>query len=339
MIDMFTNHTAKPTMKIYIPRTPDADSLHLLRNHLDKGITVTTGEDIPDDFHVIVAGRPSDEQLQASSHLHTLLIPFAGLPAETSERMVNYPDVAIYNLHHNNITTGQMALALLLACARQLIPAHNQFRQHDWSSRYLPLEQIMLYQKTALILGYGSIGQYIAPVLTALGLDVIGIRRTQADPDNGIYTLDSLHDLLPKADVLMVTLPATDETTGLLGAHEFDLLPDKAIVVNVGRGAVIQQEAFYNALKSGKLHAGASDVWYDYPMGIQDPPFDEDITNHPPADMPFHELDNMIMSPHRGGAFGNADVERMRYARIAELMNRLARGESLPNRVDLSQGY
>jgi len=326
-------------MNIHITRNIDADSLKLLRTHLDEGITVTTDDDTPDDYHVLIAGRPTDEQLQASPNLHTLLIPFAGLPAETRERMAQYPDIAIYNLHHNNITTGEMALALLFACARQLIPAHNTFRQNDWSSRYLPLQQVILYQKTVLILGYGSIGQYIAPILKALGMNVLAIRRTNPDPGNGIYTMNSLHGLLPQANVLMVSLPATDETTGLLGDQEFELLPDNAIVVNVGRGGVIQQEAFYNALKSGKLHAGASDVWYHYPDGNLEPPFGDDIKDQPPADVPFHELDNMVMSPHRGGAFGNTDVERMRYSRIAELMNKLARGEALPNRVDLSQGY
>lgn len=326
-------------MKIYIPRIPDDDSLSLLRQHLDEGITVAVGDDIPDDYHVIIDGRPTDEQLQASPNVHTVIIPFAGLPTETRTLMANYPNIAVYNLHHNNITTGEMALALLFACARQLIPVHNEFRQNDWTSRYLPLPQVVLYQKTVVILGFGSIGQYLAPILRAMGMTVIGVRRTNPDPEQGIYTLDHLHEVLPKANVLLVALPATDETANLLGEQEFDLLPDKAIVVNVGRAAVIQQEAFYNALKSGKLHAGASDVWYHYPGGKPTPPFGGDITDCAPADVPFHELDNMVMSPHRGGAFGNEDVEQMRYTRIAELMNMLARGETLPNRVYLDKGY
>jgi phosphoglycerate dehydrogenase-like enzyme len=108
-----------------------------------------------------------------------------------------------------------------------------------------------LAQKTVLILGYGSIAKSISPALRAMGMNVLGVRRTAADPDQGIYTLDSLHELLPKAQVLLVTLPATDETSGLLGKDEFDLLPDGAIVVNVGRAQVIDQHAFYDTLKSG----------------------------------------------------------------------------------------
>ncbi len=326
------------SLNIYIPQSPPNSELMYLTNHLDDGILLNTGEDVPDDYHVLITGRPTKAQLDASGNLHTLVIPFAGLPAETRELMRDYPDVAVYNLHHNAVVTGEMALALLFACARLLVPADRKFRQHDWTSRYEPSPQVMLDKKTVLILGYGSIAKSISPVLKAMGMHVLGIRRSAAKSDEGIYTLDSLHELLPKAQVLLVTLPATDETAGLLKKDEFDLLPDGAIVVNVGRAQVINQHAFYDALKSGKLHAGASDVWYHYP----DAKRADSKTNTPPADAPFHELDNMIMSPHRAGAFGNTDVEQARYTSIAKLINRLGSGASdddLPNRVDLERGY
>ena len=325
-------------LNVYIPHTPPNSDLIFLTNHLDDGVLLHTGEDTPDDYHVLITGRPTKAQLDASGTLHTLLIPFAGLPAETRALMRGYPDVAVYNLHHNAIVTGEMALALLFACARLLVPADRKLRQHDWTSRYEPSPQVVLNQKTVLILGYGSIARSISPALKALGMNVLGIRRSAAETDRGIYSLESLHELLPQAQVLLVTLPATDETAGLIGKDEFDLLPDGAIVVNVGRASVIDQYAFHDALKSSKLHAGASDVWYHYP----DAKRANSKTNTPPADAPFHELDNMIMSPHRAGAFGNTDVEQARYASIAKLINMLERGASdddLPNRVDLERGY
>lgn len=326
-------------LNIYIPDAPTPEELARLTSQLDAGIHVAVGETLPDDFHVLIAGRPTADLLNASPNLHTLLIPFAGLPDVTRQIMRDYLQITVYNLHHNNIATAEMALALIFACARQLIPAHNTFRHNDWSTRYAPLPQVILHGKTTLILGYGSIGQHVAPVLKALGMRVLGIRRSQSDPDNGIYTMGSLHDLLPQANVLLCTLPATDETTGLIGAREFELLPDSAIVVNVGRGIVIDQQAFYEALKSRKLHAGASDVWYHYPNAEEFRKTSDGVTDLAPSDVPFGELDNMIMSPHRAGAFGNPDVERFRYNRIAELMNQLAKGEPLPNRVDLDRGY
>lgn len=326
------------SLNIYIPQTPPNSDLMYLTNHLDDGILLYVGEGAPDDYHVLITGRPTKAQLDASDDLHTLVIPFAGLPAETRELMRSYPDVAVYNLHHNAVATGEMALALLLACARMLVPADRKFRQHDWTSRYEPPPQVVLDKKTVLILGYGSIAKSISRVLKAMGMNVLGVRRSEAEPGQGIYTLESLHELLPQAQILLVTLPATDETADLLGKDEFDLLPDGAIVVNVGRASVIDQYAFFDALKSGKLHAGASDVWYHYP----DAKRADSKTNTPPADAPFHELDNMIMSPHRAGAFGNTDVEQARYASIAKLMNLLECGADtadLPNRVDLERGY
>lgn len=326
------------SLNVYIPQTPPNSDLMLLTNHLDDGILLYIGEDAPDDYHVLITGRPTKAQLDLSGNLHTLVIPFAGLPAGTRELMRGYPEITVYNLHHNAVATGEMALALLFACARLLVPADREFRQHDWTCRYAPSPQVVLAQKTVLILGYGSIAKSISPALKAMGMNVLGVRRTAADPDQGIYTLDSLHELLPKAQVLLVTLPATDETSGLLGKDEFDLLPDGAIVVNVGRAQVIDQHAFYDTLKSGKLHAGASDVWYHYPDATRA----DSNTNTPPADAPFHKLDNMIMSPHRAGAFGNTDVEQARYASIARLLNLLGSGASdhhLPTKVDLGRGY
>jgi phosphoglycerate dehydrogenase-like enzyme len=129
----------------------------------------------------------------------------------------------------------------------------------------------------------------------------------------------------------MCTLPLTDQTRGLIGEKEISLLPDHAILVNIGRGPVVDQGALYHALKDGKLHSAGIDVWYNYPP-------DEDArANTPPADYPFHELDNIVMSPHRGG--GAAEVEVLRMTHLAELLNAVARGGPVPNKVDLEAGY
>ncbi|MEA3337035.1 MAG: NAD(P)-dependent oxidoreductase [Chloroflexota bacterium] len=130
-----------------------------------------------------------------------------------------------------------------------------------------------------------------------------------------------------------ITPPLTDETKGLVGADELDLLPDGAILINVGRAAIVDEEAFYNAIVAGKLRAAGSDVWYNYPDSR------ESRTNTPPSRFPFNELDNMVMSPHRGAAFGSPYTERMRMLHLAQLFNAANRGETIPNRVDLARGY
>lgn len=323
------------SLSVHFGYMPDENAIACLEASLDDGISVSYGDTVPEKagYQILIAGRPSTELLEASPKLEKLLIPFAGLPVVTRERMANYPHIAIHNLHHNAPPTAEMALALLLATARNLIPADREFRQHDWTSRYQPYPQVLLRGKTALILGYGAVGSYLGDILRTMGMQVNGIRRRNHDGEKGIYPPDKLHDLLPSANILIVVLPGIPDTENMIGERELSLLPEGAIVVNIGRASVIEQWALYEVLKSGHLHGAASDVWYHYPSD------EASRKNTAPADFPFHELDNMLMSPHRGGAGGNDEIEILRMTAIAELLNLVAKGGDMPHRVDLSLGY
>lgn len=315
--------------------TPDEFALTHLNKQLDASIHITTGADAPENasYSILIAGRPSIALLDASPNLTRLLIPFAGLPSVTKERLQDYPHIAVHNLHHNAPPTAEMALALLMAAARRLIPSDRDFRQYDWTPRYQPYPSVILKGKTALILGYGAIGEYLGTILKAMGMRIIGVRRRHYDETKNIFPPEKLHDLLPQANVLIVALPDTAQTRGLIAASELALLPEQAIVINIGRANVIDQHALYDALRSGHLHGAASDVWYHYPT-------DEAARqNTAPADVPFHELDNMVMSPHRAGGGGNPEIELMRMDAIAVSLNALARGNAMPHWVDLSLGY
>ncbi|MBN1262487.1 MAG: hydroxyacid dehydrogenase, partial [Anaerolineae bacterium] len=176
----------------------------------------------------------------------------------------------------------------------------------------------------------------------ALGMRVLAVRRRlhPGDDPARIFPVTALHDLLPRADVLIIAVPHTDETTGLIGAAELALLPPKAILVNVARGPVVEQGALYRALREGRLHAAGLDVWYRYPSG-QDAGYGaaNARAHTPPADYPFHELDNVVMSPHRAGGLHTEAVERARMDDLAQLLNAAARGEPLPNPVGVERGY
>lgn len=317
----------------------DLDHLHAA---LDPGIVVTFGAPLPEParFDVLVAGRPTLAQLQASPNLAALVIPFAGLPEEIRDLLLAPANglgrVAVYNLHHNTAPTAEMALALLLAAARLIVPNDRALRRGDWRLRYDPPPVTLLRGKRVLILGYGAIGQQVGRVCQALDMQVLAVRRTQhapADAGVALYGPQALPDLLPQADVLMITLPLTEETRGLLGAAELAALPAGALLVNVGRGPVVEEGALYRALADGRLAAAGLDVWYNYPA-------DAAARAHTfPSAYPFHELDNVVLSPHVGGAFGAAGTERERMAHLARLLNALHRGEPAPNRVDLKLGY
>jgi phosphoglycerate dehydrogenase-like enzyme len=125
------------------------------------------------------------------------------------------------------------------------------------------------------------------------------------------------------ADAIINTLPLTDQTRGLIGKAELAAMRPDALILNVGRGAVIDEIALYNTLKARQIGGAIIDTWYVYPNA--------DNTTPLPAGLPFHELDDVVMTPHMSGwTFGT--IRRRREA-IADNINRLASGKDLKNRV------
>lgn len=324
------------TLHAHLTYPPVDDTLPYFHSQLDAGIEITIGDDVPETAVILIAGRPTKEQLEASPNLRALIVPWAGVPEPTRELMADYPHIAIHNLHHNAAPVAETVLTLLLAAAKFTVPFDRSLRSHDWSIRYeRPSPSVLLAGKTALILGYGAIGQRVARLCRALEMDVLAVRRRVSQSSDEfaqeIHPLAALPDLLPHAHALIIGLPHTPETDGLIGARELAMLQRPSLLVNIGRGPIVQQQALYEALRDGTLHAAGLDVWYNYPT-------DESTRSHTqPAAFPFHELDNVVLSPHRGGM--TSETEQLRMAHTAVLLNAAARGEPMPNLVDLQQGY
>lgn len=324
-------------LSVHLLRPLDPDCLTHLRASLHPDIHLTLGPDLPTpaEYRILVAGRPRREHLTASPNLHALIVPWAGLPDETRKLMLGFPHIAVHNLHHNAVAAAEMAITLMLAAAKFIVPIDRTFRTHDWTPRYRPNPAVLLEGKAALILGYGAIGRRVARLCRGLSMKVVAIRRrvftTSHDAPDEIHPPDALHRLLPQADALIICLPHTPETDALIGEEELALLPSGAVLVNVGRGAIVDEVALYHALRDGTLYAAGLDVWYNYPA-------DEAARSHtPPSVYPFHELENVVMSPHRAG--GSSETEMRRMAHLAALLNAAARGEAMPNRVDVQAGY
>jgi phosphoglycerate dehydrogenase-like enzyme len=325
------------TLNAHLPQPPAAKYLDQLHRQLDPAVHLTTGKDqpTPEDTHILIAGRPTREELAAGPELQTLIIPWAGLPPETRALLAEFPSIAAHNLHHNAGPVAEMVLTLLLSAAKLVVPFDRLLRQNDWRPRYRPSPAQSLAGKTALILGYGAIGRQAAVHCKALDMRVLATRRrplTGPDgPADAVYPSSELGDLLPRANALLICLPHTPETDGLIGHQELMLLPEKSILVNVGRGAIVDQGALYLALQNGHLHAAGLDVWYNYPAD------EAGRSRTPPAVYPFRELDNVVMSPHRAGS--TTESNSLRMANLASLLNAAAAGKILPNRINLAAGY
>ena len=304
---------------------------------LDPGINISSGQEIPSPacFHILVHPTPNRQWLEASPNLKAIVIPWAGIPQETREIMQDYPNISVHNLHHNRINTAEFGFALLLSAAKRILPMDQALRKNDWTPRYEPTESILLNGRKTLILGYGGIGQELANYCKAFGMQVSALRKhpgpAGADEDVKIFASDQLHDVLPKSDVLFIALPLTEKTQDLISSEEIALMSKGSILINIGRGPIVNQYALYEALKTGHLRAAGSDVWYNYPDSK------EARRNTPPADVPFGDLDNFVLSPHRGGMVDS--VEEQRLQALANLLNAAGRGEPIPNKVDLQAGY
>ncbi|MCA8916161.1 MAG: hydroxyacid dehydrogenase [Planctomycetes bacterium] len=318
-------------MRVHIQRKPETVALEALRAALADDIEVTFGDE-PLPCTVLVCGRPEREWIEALPGLQKLVIPFAGLPAATVDVMREFPHVAVHNLHHNAAATAELAITLLLAAAKSVVPINAQLRSGDWSARGNMGRALQLDGRSALVLGYGAIGRRVARTCTVLGMKVRAVtRREHADSEHELHRPEALARLLPQADALVVCLPATTETEGLLGREQLELLPPSAIVVNVARGPIIDEAALFDVLKRRSIFAAGLDVWWNYPQSEQD------WGSTLPSSQPFHELENVVMSPHRGGHVSDTETQRM--LALAELLNAVARGEQVPNQVDLAAGY
>ena len=158
-------------------------------------------------------------------------------------------------------------------------------------------------------------------------------RRADAGGPDDVSGVDALRELLPRADALVAALPLTDETKGMIAEAELALLPRHAVVVNVARGRIFDEEALYRALRDRTIGAAGIDVWYRYPRS------DDERSRTAPSTLPFRDLDNVVMSPHRAGTFGSEDVERRRMEELAVSLNAAAAGEAIPSAVDVRLGY
>lgn len=152
-------------------------------------------------------------------------------------------------------------------------------------------DNILLKGKTIGILGYGGIGKEVAKLSKAFGMYVIGINTTAKTDDSNvdeIYTLQNLHYVLKKSDILVISLPLNKETENLINYEKLSLMKPNAILINVGRGKIINQKDLYYFLKENKDFKVALDVWW------KEPAFNEPFE----LEYPFFELPNFLGSPH-----------------------------------------
>ena len=219
-------------------------------------------------------------------------------------------------------------LAMMLHFARGLdfavrAQAERRWWKEPWEGTDAPVRE--LAECTLGIVGLGGIGRAVARRGVALGMRVAGTRRNGGDGPAGVEVLvgdGALDRLLPRSDVLVVTVPLTGETRGMIGAAELARLPAGAVLVNVARGGVVDEAALAEALASGRLRGAGLDVFAREPL---------------PEDSPLWALPNVLVTPHVSGT--SHRYWRRQTDLILDNLRRYLAGEPLRNRVDKEAGY
>ncbi len=228
------------------------------------------------------------------------------------------PDVTVAGGSGSNADwVAEHAMALLLACAKRVVHHDRTMRQGEFHQTDLPSKE--LGGATLGVVGYGSIGRRVAELGRAFGMDVSGLRRTKR-PEDGpevLVGLDKLPELLGRSDFVVVSLPLTQETRGALGAAEFQAMRSGAVFVNVSRGAVVDEEALYDHLSLHRDFYAGLDVWWEYPK--EGERFAQTY--------PFHELPNVVMTPHNAAMVPGFRARMARYA--ARNVRAFLRGEEV----------
>jgi phosphoglycerate dehydrogenase-like enzyme len=166
----------------------------------------------------------------------------------------------------------------------------------------------------------------------AFRMTVKAIKRTREDAPEVDFlgTRQDLPGLLPDADFIVLTLPGTKDTEDFLGKREFEMMKPGVHIVNVGRGSAIDEQALYEALKTGRVAGAGIDTWWVYPKSK------DARSNTLPSNSPLWEFDNVVFSPHRASHVAGRETERVKD--LADILNSIVKG--MPrNVVDLEEGY
>lgn len=259
------------------------------------------------------------------------LLQAAGAGVDAIDLAELGPDVMVANVFEHERSIAEHVLMVMLSLSRRLLAVDRGLRCGRWLNPAhipgLPLDR-GLAGRTVGIVGYGHIGREIAGLATALDMTVQAVRRTpRAGNDDGALAFlggpEDLPRLLGSSDFVVVCVPLSEHTRGLIGQHELKLMRPNAFLVNVARGPVVEEHSLYAALRTGQIAGAGLDVWY------QDPPAPGRLGL--PAALPFEGLDNVVLTPHYSGV--TEETFRRRARVIADNINRLAAGEEPANRL------
>ncbi|MBI4218522.1 MAG: hydroxyacid dehydrogenase [Chloroflexi bacterium] len=287
---------------------------------------------------ILVSAIVKADLARAATGLKAILLPAAGY--EKIDPAAVPPGCIVANAYEHGAPIAEWVMMAAVVLDHEVIKADHTLRSNDWSMwifRRPPYRE--LFGRTMGVIGLGHIGRRVLKLARAYDMRLIAVSRAApAGPDEQSLGLawsgdmSLLPRLLGESDFVVTSTPLTRDTRGLIGARELAVMKPSAYIINPARGPIIDEEALYHALKGRRIAGAAIDVWWQYPASPA-----QDATT-PPSSFPFHELDNILMTPHISGGTYGTSARRARV--VAANIDRLYRGEPLVNVVrDLSRPW
>ncbi len=232
----------------------------------------------------------------------------------------------------NSFYVAEMALALMLSLAKRITMFDRMAKEGGFPPYSWEYSVDTLRGKTVVILGYGGIGRELARLLKPFGARIIGIKRSPGGSrDEYVDIIAGQEDLeryLGEADFLVISMPLTRETRGLVNAKILSRIKRGCYVINVGRGPIVDEDSLYMALREGGIAGAGIDVWWLYPHRDRGKAF---------SSKGIHLMDNVVATPHRAGFCEQAELDVARF--VVVNVKRYLSGEVPEGLVDFEKGY
>ena len=331
-------------MKIVLTRSMVPGDIQYIKDGLDKEIKGQYEFVVPAEFteegicsvvegtDVLLGPFVTKKIVETAGNLKLIQVPWTGMDTFDFSSVQGIT-VPICNTHSNADSVAEIGLAMVLDLLKKVSYHDRKMRDGNWNRDQKPLnlKSKMLNKQTVCVLGFGNIGSRIGKLIAAFGAKVIAVdgHAKAGEIAEEVYKNDQIKEAVGKADVVICTLPLTDFTHGMINDEMFACMKDGVVFVNMSRAAVVDEDAAWRGLESGKIGAFGSDVWWNAPKRGES-------QSYPSAKHEFWKLDNVLMSPHRAGFIEDC-LPHLDGA--IENIIALSKGEKLSGVVDTSKGF
>jgi len=324
------------TTKILVAITKNTERRKKLRNTIEaaaynckKDIELVFCDEIDIPQHVaesdiVLCGFFRKEALEKAKKVKWIHFSSAGVDYALYPELLESSVILTASKGINSVPVAEHVFAFMLHFARCIDKGIQYKENRKWCKWEVSVLTGTLRGKNLAILGLGYIGQEIAKLARAFGMNIYGV---DIDEDKRIFTdrfftVGSLMDFIKEMDYIVLTLPLTEKTKHILGKNELDALKSQAVVINVSRGKLIDEEYLIHLLKEKKIKGFGADVFYDEPL---------------PEDSPLFDLPNIVMTPHIAGNFEEYidDVGKS----FSENLGLFFNGHPLQNIVNKENGF